>query len=245
MSNILHLPADASDQAIAYLRWISANKHRAIALGFPELSGYLADVMPGHIAMIQGQTHMGKTLVLNHIARFNLDRMAKEKQTDGKRVIPYISIEENLQEMTLKELSWRYNLPMEKLSRADVDLDDVAVKAGKLVREFPLVRIAADMMDGSSPPMPLSVIHKSLQELTGMGKEIVAIIVDYLHALPLDPDNKRMRSLGSDGQRKMQVRDDVYRLREMGNEFRCPIFVGGQCKAVLEHSPGRGISIAD
>jgi len=54
--------------------------------------------------------------------------------------------------------------------------------------------------------------------------------LDYLQALPIDPEVKKA---SREQQRRLQVAEDVFRLRAMTTHLGCPIIVGVQAKQDL------------
>jgi RNase P/RNase MRP subunit p30 len=61
----------------------------------------------------------------------------------------------------------------------------------------------------------------------GSKSKPAAIFVDYLQALPIDPE---IRQAMIKDQRRLQVRQDVYRLRQAAVQFDCPIILASQAK---------------
>jgi hypothetical protein len=64
-----------------------------------------------------------------------------------------------------------------------------------------------------------------------------AILVDYLQALPPDPS---IRGMGEDTVRRLQVRQDVYGLRDLGKFIGCPVFFASQAKQHLDNEDKGG-----
>ena len=86
-----------------------------------------------------------------------------------------------------------------------------------------------------APELTLSNIYRAIQELvkgniTGETWKPAVVIVDYLQALPIDPEVKQAQH---HEQRRLQVSADVFRLREMTKHLRCPIIVPLQAKQEL------------
>ena len=69
-------------------------------------------------------------------------------------------------------------------------------------------------------------------DVTGSPVKIAAIFVDYLQALPIDDE---VRNSGSENKRRLQVRNDVYRLRKMTVHVGAPIIVNVQAKLDLRN----------
>jgi hypothetical protein len=62
-----------------------------------------------------------------------------------------------------------------------------------------------------------------------------AIFFDYLQAFPFDPEHKQ--AVGTE-QRRLQVREDMYRLRMAASYFKCPVIVAVQAKQHLDNIKG-------
>jgi len=86
-----------------------------------------------------------------------------------------------------------------------------------------------------APPLTLSNIYRTLRDLKegkviGTTVKFAAVFIDYLQALPLDDE---VKNSGEHNKRRLQVRQDVYRLREMTVHLNAPIIVNVQAKQEL------------
>jgi hypothetical protein len=79
-----------------------------------------------------------------------------------------------------------------------------------------------------------------VDELMGRKLTVAAVFVDYIQALPIDPEIKQAVR---DQQRRLQVRSDVYRFRQMARYFDCPLIYGSQAKQVLQGTAGPNMLI--
>jgi hypothetical protein len=83
--------------------------------------------------------------------------------------------------------------------------------------------------------LTLSNVYRALNAMkTGAISDVTKIrliTVDYLQAIPIDPEVKKV---ALDAQRRLQVREDVYRLRKMTVKLEAPILVGVQAKQKLD-----------
>ena len=74
-------------------------------------------------------------------------------------------------------------------------------------------------------------------KVTGKKYKIAGLFFDYLQAFPFD-DEIRKRGAHMD-QRRLQVRSDVYRLRQAAAYFNCPVWVAAQAKQSLTGASGQ------
>ena len=73
------------------------------------------------------------------------------------------------------------------------------------------------------------------EKLLGHRVQTAGLFFDYLQAFPIDPE---VRAAVHDQQRRLQVRSDMYRLRQAAAYFKCPVFVAVQAKQKLDGAPG-------
>ncbi len=67
--------------------------------------------------------------------------------------------------------------------------------------------------------------------------KIAALFFDYLQAFPFDDEHRMMGD--KDSQRRLQVRSDIYRLRQAAAYFNAPVVVAVQAKQHLEGAPSK------
>jgi hypothetical protein len=77
----------------------------------------------------------------------------------------------------------------------------------------------------------IRAIQTLQEDLLDWKPKIAGLFFDYLQAFPIDPEIKESTK---DAQRRLQVREDIYRLRQAAAYFKCPVFVAIQAKQNLE-----------
>jgi hypothetical protein len=121
------------------------------------------------------------------------------------------------------------------------------MKAALKLAAVPIFRIAAGSADEDEalPDLHLSNIYRAIRhmvsgDLLGRPLKPACIFIDYLQALPLDPEVKTAKI---NEQRRLQVRQDVYRIRQMTRFTDCPIVVGVQAKQEMKGHSGANMMI--
>ena len=216
------------------------------APGIPgtDFSDYFARMMPWEITAVIGQTHNGKTLFTDWWEHAICDQLNAEGRTD--EMVVHISLEESLEAMSFQQHSRFSGVPVSKIASGDVDLSVLKISMNKIAG-VPICYVADSAhSDYDAPPLTLSNIYRTLRELKNGNvikgeQKFAAIFLDYLQALPLDEE---VRSSGEPNKRRLQVRQDVYRLREMTVHLDAPIIVNVQAKQELA-SPRKPYFIPD
>lgn len=216
------------------------------APGIPgtDFAEYFARLMPWEITAIVGQTHNGKTLFTDWWEHAICDQLNAEGRTN--EAVVHVSLEESLEAMSFQQHSRFSGVPVSDIASGNVDLSVLKMSMNK-ISGVPIYYVA-DGIDTpyEAPPLTLSNIYRTLRDLKsgkviGTSVEFAAIFIDYLQALPLDEEIKQS---GERNKRRLQVRQDVYRLREMTVHLNAPIIVNVQAKQELS-SPRKPYYIPD
>lgn len=237
-------PAETSALGVEHVREMEKSKHRAMPLDIDRVGEYLAPLMPGELCGVQAQTHNYKSGFLNawehSLARY-LNRQGRTEE-----VIIHIDTENTIEALALLEIARGSEHSVADLSRGNVrDWGKVIQAAGKIAG-VNIYRIGGALGRDDMPELYLSNIYRAIKYLLSgelLGRELTAacIFVDYLQALPIDPEVRRGAELTS--QRRLQVREDVYRLRRMAAYFRCPVVVAIQAKQNMTGHGGASMMI--
>jgi hypothetical protein len=214
-----------------------AQEHAAsgidLAIEGTELGEYFARALPWEIVAVQAQTSNGKSLFFDWWENKIAAQLVREKR---KEVIIHVSTEETLEAMAFYQYAKILEIKAGDIARGNVDFDRMKY-AMTVIDGIPIYRIAdsAKREDGA-PELTLSNIYRSIRalvngEVTGEPVKPAAVFVDYLQALPLDPE---VKSVNSDNPRRLQVRADVYRLREMATHLQCPVVIAVQAKQKMD-----------
>lgn len=229
-SMAVYTPAEVATFGVQAVQAAQASAARSLGVNIPLLEDYFAPVRPGQVAGIVGQTSHGKSLLLRYIE----NRAAKQLLQEGRtgEVIAHVSLEESVEEQAFGEFGRVSSEDAGELPYGRVKNWDALVSAGFDVAGLPIFRIG-DSLGRSDyiPQLYLSNIIEALQFIQRAHNVRFAMIsVDYLQALPPDPT---IRGLDYESQRRLQVRMDAYRLRELASKFSCPVWVACQAKQHL------------
>jgi hypothetical protein len=107
-----------------------------------------------------------------------------------------------------------------------------AIHVGKV----PIYRIGDSLARAEDlPNLYMSNMVRSIktlvEELLDWRPQVAGLFFDYLQAFPFDPEH---RTAPQEGKRRLQVREDIYRLRMAAAYFKCPVFVAVQAKQHLD-----------
>ena len=199
----------------------------------PSVKEYFAPLLPWEICAVQAQTSNGKTLFTNFWER----QIAEQLKRQGRdEIIIHVSLEESIEAMAFNDYGRILKQKPADFARGSftdwVRMDWAATE----ISGIPVWRIGDSAeRDPEAPELYLSNIYRSIQELvsgriTGDKWKPAVVILDYLQALPIDPEVKTAQK---QDQRRLQVAQDVFRLREMTTHLKCPIIVPLQAKQDL------------
>ena len=237
-------PPEASMLGIERIKQMEGQRHRAMPLDMPEIGAYLAHLMPGEICGVQAQSHNYKSGFINmweHSLAWYLQENGRENE-----VILHIDTETVVESLIIQEIARGSNHSVADLSRGNVHDWKKVIQAAGRIAGVNIYRIGNALGRDDMPELYLSNIYRAVRymadgRLTGAKLQPACTFVDYLQALPIDPEVKSGADIKS--QRRLQVREDVYRLRQMAAYFECPIVVGIQAKQVLTGHGGQNMMI--
>lgn len=199
----------------------------------PAIGEYFAPLLPWEICAVQAQTSNGKTMFTNFWERQIAEQLKRQERDE---VIIHVSLEESIEAMSFND--YGRILKQRPADFARGNFTDWAKMDWAMteIAGTPVWRIGDSAeRDPQAPELYLSNIYRSIQELisgkiTGDKWKPAVVIVDYLQALPIDPEVKTAQK---QDQRRLQVAQDVFRLREMTTHLKCPIIVPLQAKQEL------------
>lgn len=231
-------PTEMTTAAIDRIEHLAAHSHTAVPISIAALrqGGYFAPVQSGQLTAIIAQTSNGKSLLLDGWADMLARGIYAVNGDDTIDIVVKVDVETVVEDDGMKKIAQYSGIPMANLATGNVSDDQwVSIhKAALEANRLPLYRVAGSVMNaGRIAPLSLDVVKQEIEHLRsktfGRKLNITAIFVDYLQALPVSGHNRRA---GSD-QRRLQVRDDIYGLREMSVMFDAPVIVGVQAKQHL------------
>lgn len=200
----------------------------------PAIKDYFAPLLPWEICAVQAQTSNGKTYFTDWWERQIVGQLKRQGRDE---IIIHVSLEESIEAMAFAEFGRILNVKPADFARGKFTNWERMLWAKSEMDGVPIWRIAdsAERPD-DAPELTLSNIYRAIRELvsgnvTGDKWKPAVVIVDYLQALPIDPEVKQAQAKD---QRRLQVANDVFRLRDMTKHLQCPIIVPLQAKQELE-----------
>lgn len=203
-----------------------------------DMGEYFARLMPWEVCEILGQTHNGKTLFVDWWESAICKQLASEGR--GDECVIHVSLEESLEAMSFYQHAKVLKVSPSAIANGDIPLDRMRFSMTE-IDKIPIYRVADSSSkedEEDNPELYLSNIYRIIRALkdgavTGDKIKPAVMVLDYLQALPYDPETRKEQE---DGKRRIQVRKDVYRLRQMTVHLECPIIVNVQAKQKLEGS---------
>jgi len=230
----VYTPDESSTYAIEAIKNIRANKRRSANLNIAYIRDYFSPVLPGQVTSIIAQTSHYKSSFMHFWERQIAHQLVEEGRED--EAIIHVSVEECVEEQSFLFLANETGEEAGKLARGEVQDWDLLLAASVKIGSIPIYRIGDSLARSENMPnLYLSNMVKSIKklvdgEVTGKPITPAAIFFDYLQAFPFDPEVKRANLTD---QRRLQVREDIYRLRQAASHFKCPVVVGVQAKQSL------------
>lgn len=211
-----------------------------ITIPIAEIRDYVPPVLPGQIMAIIAQTSNYKSGMLHFIEHQSATDMAMKGEKG--HILIHVSVEECIEEQAYLELARDSGEDAGDLARGIVQdwskLEQSAVRIG----DIPIYRIGDSL--ARADDMPLLYISNMIKAIDALvagdvldwRPKVAGIFFDYLQAFPIDPE---FRSESRDQQRRLQVRSDIYRLRQLSRKYMCPVIVAVQAKQHLDgaHAP--------
>lgn len=219
---------------------IQKDASRALSVGISGIRDYYAPLRPGQLSAVIAQTSNYKSGFLHFIEKLAANQLMKQGRDD--EILIHISVEESIEEQSYLLLARENGENAGNLARGIVqnwdDLNAAAIRVGTI----PIYRIgeslarADDMFNLTISNMIRSIMYLASGKVTGKPLTIAGLFFDYLQAFPMDDEVKRAQM---DKQRRLQVREDLFRLRQVAAHFRCPVWVAVQAKQELKGANGQ------
>lgn len=230
----VYTPDEASQYAIEAIERIRDSKRRSAKLDIAMIRDYFSPVLPGQVTAIIAQTSHYKSSFMHFWERKIAHQLVAEGRED--EAIIHVSVEECVEEQSFLFLANETGEESGKLARGEVQDWDRLLAASVKIASIPIYRVGDSLARAEDMPnLYLSNMRKAIEkltsgEITGEPIKPAAIFFDYLQAFPFDPETK---TADLKDQRRLQVREDIYRLRLAAAYFKCPVIVGVQAKQEL------------
>jgi len=232
----VYTPSESSAYAVEAIENIRDNKNRGAAIDIPLIKDYFAPALPSQLVVVLAQTSHYKSSFLHMWERQLAHQLIAEGRDD--EAIIHISVEECVEEQAFIHLASETGEEAGKLARGAVQDWDRLLAASINLAGIPIYRIGDSLARAEDAPnLYVSNMTRATRELTSgavTGNKIkpAAIFFDYLQAFPFDPE---IKSAELKDQRRLQVREDIYRMRLAAKYFNCPVVVAVQAKQKLNY----------
>jgi hypothetical protein len=230
-------PQDAANIALDKAKELRDMAYKGIEFPIPEIASYpFAPLLPGQLCVVLAQSSNYKSGFMD----FWKDHVAGQLDLQDRidEAVFYISVEDMLEEQIFFEQSKETGLPVEEISTGHVQDWNKIIDATVKIGGIQVYRICNSLKYADRENLPelfLSNIEQAIDMVFKRdGKKPAVIFIDYLQALPLDPEHA---GFGADS-RRLQVRADTYTARRMAAKYTCPVVLGVQAKQKLEGAPG-------
>ena len=240
----IYTPPEVSTYGLQAIEKIKENENRSLSIGISEIKDYFTPLMPGQLAAVIAQTSNYKSGFLHCIEQLAARQLERDGRTDEALI--HVSVEESIEEQAFLLLARESGENAGDLARGIYQdwnrLQQAAIRIGTI----PIYRIGESLARSEDfPYLTISNMIRSIKalaegEITEKPIKIAGLFFDYLQAFPFDSEVQRTEM---DKQRRLQVRQDIYYLRQAGAYFKCPVWVAVQAKQVLKspkdmHIPG-------
>jgi hypothetical protein len=202
-----------------------------MSIGIELLKDYFAPLRPGQVAGIVGQTSHYKSGLLHLIEHEGVKQLEEQKRED--EAIIHVSVEECVEEQAFLEFARGTEEEASKLANGQVKDWDKLIRISYEAGKHPIYYVGDSLgRSDDIPALYMTNIIRAIRHIVDQfGVRVAMIGVDYLQAIPADPE---LRKMDFETQRRLQVRSDAYRLRQMASQFTCPVWVAAQAKQRLE-----------
>lgn len=235
----VYTPPEVVSYGKAAIEAVKENERRGLDIGIAEIRDYFAPLRPSQLGVILAQTSNYKTGMLHFLetaAARQLERQGRDE------ILIHISVEENIEEQAFLLLGREMGESAGKLARGQIQDWDRLTQAAIQIGTIPIYRIGESLARVDDfPNLTISNMKRAIEslrsgEVTGRKHTIGGLFFDYLQAFPIDDEVRQGSKLSS--QRRLQVREDIYRLRRAAAEFNCPVWVAVLANRTLRNQSG-------
>lgn len=241
----IYTPGETAKYGKDAIEEVWRNRDRMLKFFIPGIDDYFAPLLPGELCAIIAQTSNYKT---GFIYAWQ-EAAAKQLEADGRNdeIIIHVSVEETIETQAQLLFGIEMGEDAGEIARGQVQDWDALEQAAAKISSIPIFRIGDSLARADDfPNLYLSNMVRSINYLLEVilegKKKPAAIFFDYLQAFPVDPETRR-GEMNRDAQRRLQVREDVYRLRRAATHFKCPVIVAVQAKQILSDAPSKSLYI--
>lgn len=193
--------------------------------GLAELDKLTGGLQPGQLIVVAARPGMGKSAFALQLARH-------VAETSGGMMVPFLSYEMSVSELSMRMLANSMAFNLHKLRQGDIPSGmerDLAVAAENMAQLSVLI--------DDNPPDTMSGVRSAMRRLARRGP-IGAIVVDYLQLLSAD------RFKGGDN-RVQEVTEISRGLKRLATELEVPVIALSQLNRQLEQRPNKRPQLSD
>ncbi len=229
IDDLIYTPAETATIGIESSKKVSTYSEYGIPLGIEGIDGYFAPVMPGQLAVMLGQTSHYKSGLMSFLSENAAKYISQAPGRDARPpAIVYISTEDFIEEQAYTMFARNGAESVRGLSAGEITdlkrLEQTAIS----VSGIPIYRIGLSF---ARPAIMYEQLYLSnlirAVDIIAEKRDIRGIFVDYLQALPIDPE---VYKADISQQRRLQVRQDIYRLKQAAAYYKTPVWVAVQAK---------------
>jgi hypothetical protein len=215
---------------------MSENGHMALEFPIKELRYYFHPVYPGEQVTIVAESHNYKSGFIDFWAATAAKELAR--MDDRRAIIVKINTEDAIETLITNELARNGAGNLDKLSEGKIENAEEYLRAEVIAGSLPIVHIGESlgMDDSNAAQLYLSniirLIDYARKSYFAEEVQIAAIFIDYIQALPFDPEVRRNGNM--EISRRLQVMQDEDRIRRGAKYFKCPVIVAAQSRELPE-----------
>ena len=235
----IYTPQQVATYGMTAVQNARDNALRGLGINIAEIRDYFAPVMPGQVCAIVAQTSHYKSGFLHFVEHQAAQQLIQENREN--EILIHVSVEECVEEQAFLEFARESDEDPGKLARGQVQDWNKLMAAAIRVGNVPIYRIGDSLARAEDmPKLYMSNMIRSIKTLAedvlDWKPKVAGLFFDYLQAFPIDPE---IGKTSTDIQRRLQVRSDIFRLRQAAAYFKAPVYVAVQAKQHLDgaHPP--------
>ena len=230
----VYTPQQVATYGVAAVQEARDNATRGLGISIAEIRDYFAPVMPGQLCAVIAQTSHYKSGFLHFLEHQAAEKLQREGRED--EILVHVSVEEGVEEQAFLEFARYSKEDPGDLARGQCQDWDKLMQAAIKVGNVPIYRIGDSLARAEDMPnLYMSNMVRSIKALVedvlDWRPKVAGLFFDYLQAFPIDPEIAKSMQ---DQRRRLQVRSDIYRLRQAAAYFKCPVYVAVQAKQKLD-----------
>lgn len=232
-------PLEVSNAALKAVKERQTGTTRGLRFPVPELRAYCQDMLPGQLGVVIAQTSNFKTGFLDFWSAQTAEQLNEEERYD--ECVITVSLEDQIEDQAYAMMAREADVSPRDIADGKIQDWSLLEGAASRVGAIPIYRLGTALTRPDNYRyLYWTNIMKALDKLVAgdVTEKIrpAAIFIDYLQALPFDPE---VQKTSMEYQRRLQVRNDIYRMKEAAFRYNCPVVCGVQGKQHLDGAPSK------